>query len=208
MVPDIHDEKVQKLLKKVNSGCDPVYVPVVGESYAIPNECFPNVESKVTIDGGQIVYGWQIWKGELICEAEFHAVWRSSAGDLIDITPKIPPVERILFVQDEKVKYKGAQVDNIRISCISNLLINDVIDIHKALFRIRNRGENVFSHEIRLSRTEAQVYNELVIMNNQIQQYIRQSGQVSSPCFCGSGRIYSVCHRNRLDLLIMQSKSF
>lgn len=208
MVPDIHDEKVQKLLKKINSECDPVYVPVIDESYAIPNECFPNVERKVTIDGGQIVYGWQIWKGELICEAEFHAVWRSSNGALIDITPKTPPVERILFVQDEKVKYKGAQVDNIRISCISNFLINDVIDIHKALFRIRNRGENAFSHEIRLSRTEAQVYNELVKMNYKIQQYIRQGGQVNSPCFCGSESIYSVCHRNRLDSLIMLSKTF
>jgi hypothetical protein len=208
MVPDIHDERVQKLLKKINSDCDPVYVPVIDELYAIPNECFPNVVRKVTIDGGQIVYGWQIWKGELICEAEFHAVWRSSNGNLIDITPKIPPVERILFVQDGKVKYIGAQVDNIRISCISNVLVNDVIDIHNALFRIRNRGDNAFSHEIRLSRTEAQVYNELVKMNNQIQKHIRQGGHVNSPCFCGSESIYSVCHRNRLDSLIKLSKTF
>jgi hypothetical protein len=89
---------------------------------------------------GDIIYGWQIWKGELRCEAEFHAVWRTISGDLIDITPKGFPIERILFVQDDRVQYKGAQVDNIRINCTSNVLVNDFIDVRKALFRIMNKN--------------------------------------------------------------------
>ena len=39
MVSGIHDEKIQKLFKKINSGSDPVYVPVIEELHAIPNEC-------------------------------------------------------------------------------------------------------------------------------------------------------------------------
>jgi hypothetical protein len=207
MVADIHNVYVQKLLKRIDSEHEPVYVAVTIEKHALINECFPNVEQKVLIDGGDIIYGWQIWKGELICEAEFHAVWRTISGDLIDITPKGFPIERILFVQDDRVQYKGAQVDNIRINCTSNVLVNDFIDVRKALFRIMNKGERAFSHKVELNRMEAGVYRELEEINLQLQQYVHQGGHVNSQCYCGSGASYSECLRNKLDSLIMLSKT-
>jgi hypothetical protein len=53
MVADIHNVYVQKLLKKIDSEHEPVYVAVTIEKYALINECFPNVEQKVLIDGGR-----------------------------------------------------------------------------------------------------------------------------------------------------------
>lgn len=207
MTPDLHDEKVQKLLRKINSKFQPIYLSVTAEPYALINECFPNVEKKISKDGGGIVYGWQIWKSDLICEAEFHAVWRSSNGDLVDITPKSISIDRILFVQDDKINYNGAQVENIRINCTNNLLVNDFIDIQKALFRIMNKGERALSYEIHFSQQEQGVYDELYKMNFQIQQYVRQGGQLVYPCFCGSGYIYSECHSKKLNSLLLLSKS-
>lgn len=207
MVPKINNAKVQELLKKINSRYGPLYVPIKVEAFADPNECFPNVEKKISKDGGEIVYGWQIWKTNLICEAEYHAVWKSRKGKLNDITPKNIPVEHILFVQDDKLIYKGAQIDNIRINCTQNFLVDDFIDICKALFRIMNKGKRAYSYEIDdLTDQEYQVYNKLNILKAQLQIYIHQGGQINYACFCGSGYDYSECHRKIIEKLI--SKTF
>ncbi|MCM3240706.1 hypothetical protein M3589_23915 [Heyndrickxia oleronia] len=210
MVPKLHDEKVKELLDRIKSKYKAIYLPVRVESFALINECFPNVEKKIAKDGGNIVYGWQIWKGNLICEAEFHAVWRSNEGNLIDITPKVSKVEQILFIQDDNVIYNGSQVDNIRINCTKNVLVNDIIDIHESLFKIRNRGERKFSYEIKLGRMEAQVYKELEEININLQKYIYQGGEINTPCFCENGDKYnySECHKKRLHSLIMLSEEF
>ncbi|NWL87816.1 hypothetical protein DMN77_09400 [Paenibacillus sp. 79R4] len=207
MVPDLNDAKVQRLLKKINSKYEPIYIPVVAESYALPNECYPNVEKKVELDGGSRIFGWQIWRTTLICEAEFHAVWKSHDGKLLDITPKSPPVESILFIQDDSVTYNGAQIDNIRINNTNNPLVNDLIDIHKALFRIRNKGHRAFIYKGTLNGEEAKVYRNLESIGSILQSYIYQGGQIDSFCFCGSGFRYAECHRRELDSLILRSKS-
>lgn len=208
MVPDMNDSKVNRILKKINSKYESIYVPVIDKPYALINECFPNVEKKVSMDGGSIVYGWQIWKTPLICEAEFHAVWKSNNGDFVDITPKNVLVESILFIQDDNVNYNGVQIDNIRVNNTNNILVNDLIDIHKTLFRIRNSGERAFSFEINLKGKEARVYEALDSFNQILQRFIYQRGQIDSICFCGSGHSYSECHRKELDLLIILSKIF
>ncbi|WP_375527399.1 hypothetical protein [Paenibacillus terreus] len=208
MVPDLNDIKVKRILKKINSKYEPIYIPVVSESYALLNECFPNVEKKVKLDGGSIVFGWQIWKTPLICEAEFHGIWKSHDGNLLDITPKNPHVESILFIQDDNVLYNGAQIDNIRINNTDNPLVNDIIDIHKALFRIRNKGDRAFVYKSTLKGEEARVYRNLESFGSILQNYIYQGGQINAHCFCGSGYLYTDCHRRELDSLILRSKSF
>lgn len=207
MLPDVTDIKLKRLLKKINSAYEPMYIPVVEEPYALLNECFPNVEKKVSFDGGSIIYGWQIWKTNLFCEAEFHAVWKSYDGILLDITPKDPHVDHTLFVQDDSIEYKGVQIDNIRINNTDNGLVNDLIDIHKALFRIRNKGDRASIYTITLKGEDAKVYQILESFNLKLQAYIQRGGQINSYCFCGSGSNYSECHRRELDSLILRSKA-
>lgn len=87
MTPVEIDDDVKKLISTVCPDSRPIYLPVEPESYAQVNECFPAVAEKIKRDGGSRVIGWQIWKTNIIVEAEFHALWESPQGELKDITP-------------------------------------------------------------------------------------------------------------------------
>ena len=70
---------------------------------------------KVEKNGGGFQYGWQIWEWpDVMIEAEFHAVWNSPQGILIDITPKQIDTHKILFLPDANRTYEGKQVNNFR----------------------------------------------------------------------------------------------
>jgi len=60
MVPEIINEKVQILLRKIGSSYEPIYVPIKPEPYAKISDCVVAVPKKVDKDGGRMVLGWQI----------------------------------------------------------------------------------------------------------------------------------------------------
>ena len=84
----------------------PLYVPVQPAPAAKPAYCFENSETYAEANGGAAVYGWAIWRwpGRWF-EAEHHAVWRSPAGDLLDVTPQAGDPVRILFLPDPSAPY-------------------------------------------------------------------------------------------------------
>jgi len=87
--------------------CAPVWMDVRPEPYAVPNECFLNVAKKIARDGGFLQHGWVVWYAPgVILEAEFHGVWISPTGEMVDITPH-DGESRILFVPDHQRKWKG-----------------------------------------------------------------------------------------------------
>jgi len=82
-------------------GEPPVFVPVVDDTYGLFGWCSDGVAEKVKAEQGGTIFGWTIWEWpNVLWTAEFHAVWRSPKGDLIDITPKPKRETRILFVAD------------------------------------------------------------------------------------------------------------
>lgn len=95
---------VQEFCHAVCANDAPFYVPVSPDLEAIERECFPNIQRKIAVQGGQIVYGRAIWQcGTFFIEAEHHAVYRTPEGCLIDITPQEPPIPQILFLPDERM---------------------------------------------------------------------------------------------------------
>ncbi len=75
-------------------------IPVSDDPHGRYGWCSDGVRLKVAADGGQPVYGWTIWEwGSAFLTAEFHCVWRSPTGDLIDITPKPNRETTIVFVE-------------------------------------------------------------------------------------------------------------
>jgi hypothetical protein len=85
------------------SGEAPVFVPVVDDPNGLFGWCSDGVAEKIKADGGSVAFGWTIWEWpDVLWTAEFHAVWRSLNGDLIDITPKPKRESRILFVPDSQ----------------------------------------------------------------------------------------------------------
>ncbi len=92
---------VRRLIETVVSRGEAVYLPVKSEADAVVNECFPNVETKIARAGGHMLCGWQLWEWpHVLVEAEFHAVWVSPEGEMVDITPKLHGETRVLFVPD------------------------------------------------------------------------------------------------------------
>ena len=65
-------------------------------------------------------------------EAEFHAVWNSPRGELIDVTPKRLPVRYILFLRDSKRKFEGRRVLNIRHPLANDALLIEYLSLFEA----------------------------------------------------------------------------
>jgi hypothetical protein len=83
-------------------GGSPEFVPVKQDEYGLFGWCSDGVLEKVKSDGGGIRFGWTIWEWpRIFFNAEFHAVWISPIGELIDITPKPQREAQIVFVPDD-----------------------------------------------------------------------------------------------------------
>lgn len=79
----------------------PVYLPVQKDRNGMYGFCNIGVLEKIKVDGGAIRFGWIIWEyPRAYLTAEFHAVWVSATGELIDITPKPDGETRIVFAGD------------------------------------------------------------------------------------------------------------
>ena len=203
-VPEIADEHVKELTMIICPESKPIYVNVEPESFAEVNECFPAIEKKIERDDGSRVLGWQIWKTKILIDAEFHAIWKSTVGELIDITPKQILFQKILFLPDSKAKYDGVQVDNIRLNISGNRLVDDFIEIAKAIYRMENKGERAFQYEVSFSGSESQIYQNLKKIQAGVYSMIQNGKSRNSPCFCNSRSKYKHCCR---ELISKQLKS-
>lgn len=199
MTPETIDDDVKKLLKIIGAGHEPIYLDVLPESYAEVVECFPAVQKKILRDGGCQQLGWQIWKTKNIVEAEFHAVWKSPNGELRDITPKHLDIPKILFLPDPNAKYIGAQVDNIRLNITNNRLVDDFIEVCKAIFKILNKGNRKFEYRLILNTRDQELHEFMQQMKSDLSLMIKDNLSRNSPCFCKSGNKYKHCHGNKLN---------
>jgi hypothetical protein len=105
--------EIELFCSTVSMGQRPVFLDIQPAASAIPLECFDNVKKKVLQSGGAVQHGWRIWTWpDVMVEAEFHAVWKTSTGEFIDITPC--DEQRILFLPDDTKTYTGTSISNVR----------------------------------------------------------------------------------------------
>lgn len=193
--PQEIDEHVLKLVARVRPGVLPIYVNVLPESHAEINECFPAIEKKVLDFGGSMLLGWQIWKTLFLIEAEYHAIWQSPIGEMLDITPKDIPVSRILFLPDPEAIYDGFQRDNVRQSLEKNELVDHFIALAQAQYRIKNRGDRASQYgEIVLNGEEAKIYEYIEHHKICLEAMLRMGQNIYSSCFCAGSKTYINCH--------------
>lgn len=66
--------------------------------------CHLNVMVKMEYERGLPQFGWILAQNKSVnfSEAQFHCVWKSSEGDLQDITPRLDNEKRVLFIPDDK----------------------------------------------------------------------------------------------------------
>jgi hypothetical protein len=95
--PEVITADIKEFSRKLNSQL-PEYVQVVPSLGGRIGRCWENVAAVVRKNGGQRRYGWTIWERPgLFLTAEFHAVWCTADGELVDPTPKVDGEARIAF---------------------------------------------------------------------------------------------------------------
>lgn len=87
----------------------PEYVDVTPAEGAQVAYCFDNAAAQVARAGGEIAWGWIIWRwpGRYL-EAEHHGIWRAPDGTLHDVTPMLYGQTRILFLPDPDAVFDPA----------------------------------------------------------------------------------------------------
>lgn len=88
------------------SAAKPIYIRSKPSADAQMSACFDNVARKVARAGGAICYGWAIWHvAGLYFEAEHHGVWKNRQGALLDVSPQLGAVPKIVFLPDPEAVY-------------------------------------------------------------------------------------------------------
>lgn len=193
---------VLELCRGLVSDGTPDYVSVNPCPGARPLYCYPNVENKVATDGGSIVYGWQIWECPgLYLEAEFHAVWESSSGEWVDITPKEKATPQILFLRDPVRKYEKKMIPNAYFALSDAPEVQKFFEACKAAAAFREKhtidgeGMDLFNYMRyqSLEQRREKALSKLRSLPRPSVQRQRKIGR-NDRCFCGSGQKYKKCH--------------
>ena len=179
----------------------PIYVDCKPLQNAPSRECFPIVEEQVSREGGAIVFGWSIWElPTVFIEAEFHAVWQSPDGRLIDIAPKDEPTAKILFQKDSLRVYEDRQINNLRRPLRQHPSVIEFIALCNREYEFMNRGERAGLHgEIQLQEADAIEYTQLQMQKAEL--HLSMLSMVPDigpygPCPCGSGKKKKWCHKS------------
>ena len=129
-VPEKITSPVKRLRNRIAPNEQLKYVKVLPEPDAEINESFSNLERKIERDGGGIQYGWAIWYlPGILMEAEFHAVWVSPRGELIDVSPHQIEFTEIMFLPDSGTVYQGRQIGNIHIPLSKDPRVKEYINL-------------------------------------------------------------------------------
>ncbi len=204
MLIPVHEGDINRLIAALGIDGSPVRLDLEPKPHSLPCECFPNVEKQVQKQGGEIVYGWQLWQsGSFFIEAEFHAIWRDPDGILHDITPKpLPTITQILFVEDVNRTYQGQQVNNVRLNLSGNKVVDHFLKLSDKKFEIENAGDRADQHQISLQGDELEMYEGLMRLLMDMEQFMKSGATVRSPCLCGSGEKYKKCHGRMIEAFV------
>lgn len=116
----------------------PTFVRSRPSADAEASACFDNVARKVGRAGGSIAYGWAVWHVPgLYFEAEHHGVWRNRRGELVDVSPQLGGVAKLLFLPDPAAVYDRARFrPNVIEVAGDDPLAMEFVDLSRSRYRI------------------------------------------------------------------------
>lgn len=140
---DLDAPATAQLCGLIGSDAKAVRVPSRPEKGAKQNDCFELVAKRVQRGGGEPVTGWALWIWpNVLAEAEYHQVWKSPDGELVDLNPRPAiAVSSITFVADPSRPYKGRQRDNFRLALSTKPGVHAFIAMCQRQFQIMNTGD-------------------------------------------------------------------
>jgi hypothetical protein len=108
----------------------PVHVPVRLEPYSGPDDCHGNAAKKVQRDGGQIRFGWVVWEvPDWEIRLEFHSVWQSPQGHLVDVSPPVHGGRVVLFLPDPIRVYEGRSISSVHYPYSASPLCREYVEV-------------------------------------------------------------------------------
>jgi hypothetical protein len=168
---EIHPE-VLAFCRQLDPSQAPVWVPVRTAPGMVPGETFASLKGHVARHEGGIRFGWVIWENPgWFLEAEFHAVWVSPGGELLDLTPRPAGTTRLLFLPDSHRTFQGESIPNQFRALSPSPDVQAVVQ--SAEFHARLRAD-----------AETQARRARVAPG---------SAGRNDPCPCGSGLKYKKC---------------
>ena len=103
---------IQKLARQIDAKSETTHVPVEPGEECSLSSSFENVRAVVRRRGGSAQHGWRMREQTAVyVEGEFHAVWRSPEGALLDVTPRTDGLTTILFQPDSPAVWTGEDVE-------------------------------------------------------------------------------------------------
>lgn len=165
--PKVLSESDFEFMKSINNNRH-IFLKISNESKRYtPLECFDNVKQKIKQDGGSPLFGWCIWKNEVLIEAEFHCVWQSrNKKQIIDITPQMDGGSRIIFLPEYEIEYKGHLINNIRRPLIDNPMVLEYIDHFDTLYNFRSELHKKYKDQGKPNNEEIKMFRELSSKTN------------------------------------------
>lgn len=203
---------VSQFCQQLVPGAEPVWVPVRPTPGAAQRDCYPTVDRHVERHGGERVLGWAIWERPgIYLEGEFHAAWRGPDGELVDLTPKDQPTERILFLPAPDSTYEGFVVKNEMLPLCDAIPVLEFMRACDAVYEFENQGERRGLYRLELEGAEVTQYEALMLRKGYWNERIDHGDAVderldfrsiarrlelgrNDPCWCGSGRKLKKCH--------------
>jgi len=169
---------IRRLVKKLGNVAEPRYVDVKPLPNSIPNNCFPEVLMHVEKVGGDIQHGWTIWEFPgLFAEAEFHAVWKPSSGQLVDITVKKDGERKILFVPDLERLVQNRRVPMVRYALNKNpLLLQWITAKNNFDAKIDSLMGANWEQEIMLDDEGVKLQTKVSVLQLELANQMRRSG--------------------------------
>ena len=130
------------ICEQLAPGTKPIYIDVLSDTGAPTNECFHLVEERARREGGSRLIGWALWEMPgLYAEAEYHAIWQAPDGRYLDISPKLEPTAKVLFLPIPGAEYNDLQKDNVRRAISKDPYVQLFLQCFERRFEIMNRGD-------------------------------------------------------------------
>lgn len=181
--PAFITSEIQKLCFQLDATESPVYVYVSPDPDCDRGDCYNNVQRKVDACSGRSQHGWNIrvWPNVLL-DAQFHAVYVTPEGGLVDLTPNQEESKKILFLPDSVRRYtaEGGRIPSVRVALNDDAEISEYIHLTDEKDRLETAGI--------LPEPEIQRRRALLLGRVLFRYTCRRN-----PCPCESGKKYKHC---------------
>ena len=100
--------KVRGFCESIACEEQPMFVAVQPTDGSVPGDSLGNVARLVAQFGGGSMLGWSITERSRIdLRAELYAIWKTSTGELVDVTPRSDGAKQTLFLPDARQTADG-----------------------------------------------------------------------------------------------------